>query len=88
MNKGCIVIESCEDYEQILCLETGDNLPLGGILCWPNEGFERHVFSERKLARSAIERTHHYAKAYSQRDMPERKCCSVKAINLPELANG
>lgn len=84
MKKGYVVIESCEDYEQILCLKTGEEMPAGGILCWPGEGFVMRVFANRRQARSAINRTHHYAKAFDSTDMPEKKYCKIHPVVLPE----
>jgi len=85
MKKGYVVIESCENYEQILCLETGEGIPDNGILCWAGEGFERHIFPDRKQARGAINRTYHYAKAFEYTNMPEKKYCKIKAVMLPEI---
>ena len=85
MKKGYIVVESAEDFEQVLCLETGDNLPDAGILGWQNEGLTRHVFANRKLAREAINRTYHYAKAFGYTNMPERQYCKIHQVELPEI---
>lgn len=79
--KGYIVVESGNDFEQVLCLETGDDMPANGILCWPNEGFDRHVFESRKAARSAINRTYHYSVAFENRGMPDMKHCFIKVVN-------
>lgn len=83
MKKGFVVLETCTDYEQILCLEQGDHLPLAGLLTWPGEGFERHIFSVRSDARAAIERTHHYAKAFGFVNMPEKQYCKIVPVLLP-----
>ena len=83
MKKGYLVVDTCEDWEQILCLETGDIYPDDGILCWPNEGFERHVFEDRKRARAAIDRTHHYALAFGYTNMPEKVNCKIKPVMFP-----
>lgn len=83
MKKGFIVVETCENYEQVLCLETGENIPDGGILCWSGEGFYRHVFAERKEARAAINRTHHYSQAFGFNNIPEKKFCKIKTVALP-----
>ena len=85
MKKGFIVVESAEDFEQVLCLETGDNMPDGGILGWQNEGFNRHVFATRKDARNAINRTYHYAKAFGYTNMPEKQYCKIEVVTLPEI---
>jgi hypothetical protein len=80
--KGYIVIESCDDYEQILCLQKGFDVPDEGILCWSGEGFQRHIFSSRSSARSAINRTHHYSMAYGLTNKPEKALCKVVPIEL------
>ena len=84
MKKGFIVIEYCEDWEQVLCLKTSEELPEKGILTWPNEGFDRHIFTSRKDARDAINRTHHYAKAFGYSDMPEKTHCKIEPVKIPE----
>ena len=86
MKKGFVVIESCENFEQILCLEQSDNRPLEGILTWPGEGFDRHIFPDRKSARAAIERTHHYAKAFGYSNMPEKQFCKIEPVALPQIS--
>lgn len=85
MKKGYVVIEACEDYEQVLCLETGDNKPKDGILCWPDEGFDRHIFTDKKQARAAINRTYHYAKAFEYTNMPEKTYCLIKQVSFSEI---
>lgn len=82
---GYIVIEACEDYEQVLCLETGyENGPPGGVLDWLGEGDEhRTVFASRKDAREAIERTGHWAKAFKlDKRMPEPKLCKIVPVSF------
>ena len=83
--KGFIVIEWCEDFEQVLCLETGDKYPPEGILTWPGEGFDRHIFADRKSARDAINRTHYYAKAFGYSNMPEKSYCRIEPVALPAI---
>jgi len=78
--KGFIVIEVCDDYEQILALEVEDNLPDGGVLVWAEGNLKRTVFSERKDARSAIERTYHYAKAFNRTDLPIKAYCKIEPV--------
>ena len=82
MNKGYVIIEMCDNFEQILCLVINENTPPKGLLTWSGDGFDRHVFSSRKLAREAIERTHHYAMAYEEPSMPEKKFCKIRVINI------
>lgn len=84
MKKGYIVVDQCEEWEMILCLETGEQLPEDGILCWPGDGFHRHVFSSRKEARAAINRTHHYAKSFGYTNMPEKALCKIEVVALPD----
>jgi hypothetical protein len=92
VNRGFIVVETCEDYEMVLCIEKSDDdkLPLDGILAWPNEGYNRTVFSDRKSARDAINRTHYYAKAFGYTNMPEKKYCKIHVvdINPPSVDKG
>ena len=85
MKKGYIVVESGMDFEQVLCLEKTDEYPEEGILGWQGEGFTRHVFANRKLAREAIIRTHHYAKAFNYTGMPEKQNCRIHPVELPEI---
>jgi len=80
---GYVVIEGCEDYEQILALNMANTLPPGGLLEWPTKRLKSCVFPTRKDARAAIERTHHYAKAYGLTDLPERQYCIVKPVVTP-----
>ena len=84
MKKGYIVVESGMDFEQVLCLERDDSYPREGILGWQDEGFTRHVFGTRKQAREAINRTHHYAMAFGFKNMPEKQCCKIHPVELPE----
>lgn len=82
MDSGFVVMESCEDYEQILGLETGEEIPAGGILGWASDGATRTVFPDRKLAREAIERTYYYAKAFGYENMPEKKFCKIIKVQI------
>lgn len=77
---GFIVVERCEDYEQILALVCGDPMPVGGVLVWPEGKYKRAVFPDRKSARAAIERTMHYAKAFNRADLPEKRFCRVEQV--------
>lgn len=73
-----VVVEQCEDWEQGLGLRTGGNLPAGGVLEWASD--TRNVvamFRTRSAARAAINRTHHYSKAFGLPDMPQRENCKV-----------
>lgn len=82
--KGFVVIESCENYEQILVLKQEKELPPGGILDWADrrDRDARAVFGTKSDARAAIERTEHYRLAYGRPDLPERKFCSVVPVRL------
>lgn len=82
MNKGFVVIESCDDYEQILGLEKGDGLPDGGVLTWADSNSPMVAFPTRAEARAAINRTHHYVMAFNSLDAPEKKFCKVAPINI------
>lgn len=85
MKKGYIVVESGMDFEQVLCLEKHESYPEEGVLGWQDEGFNRHVFASRKLAREAINRTYHYAKAFGYKNMPEKQFCKIHPVDLPEI---
>lgn len=84
---GYVVIEFCDYYEQVLCLEMGhDNSPPEGVLDWPGEGQEhRTVFRSKASARQAIARTDHWAKAFGVENiMPERKNCKIVPVSIVE----
>lgn len=72
---GYLVIETCEDYEQPLGLNTAPNLPAGGVLEWTDKA--RAIFADRATARAAIDRTEHYRLAFASKDHPERKFCKI-----------
>lgn len=86
MKKGYIVIERAEDFEQMLCLATGKNLPPKGILTWHDKGAFGHVFPSRAEAHDAINRTHHFAKAFCLKSYPEKSSCMVVAVKIQEAA--
>jgi hypothetical protein len=79
---GYLVMESCEDYEQALCLNTGDVLPKGGILQWATTRTRspRAMFASREEAKAAIDRTEHYRLAFGYSDLPEKKLCTVVPV--------
>lgn len=81
MKKGYMVIDSCEEYEQILCLEKGDGLPENGVLTWPNGGLDRIIFPDKKSARKALQRTHYYALAFGRTDMPDKAWCKIVGVS-------
>lgn len=76
--KGFIVIEVAEDFEQPLGLETGKNLPDGGLLTWTKG--HRAIFPDRKSARKAITRTDHYRQAFDSIKYPEAKFCKIVPV--------
>lgn len=82
--KGFAVVETYEDYEQILVLLTDKALPPGGILDWADKRTRdpRAIFKSRREAREAINRTEHYRLAYGRADLPERQLCSVVPVQL------
>lgn len=82
MKKGFVVIESCDDYMQILGLVKVGELPGGGVLTWPGDGVSMTVFPSRQMARAAINRTHHYAMAFDDTTLPEKGLCKVEPINI------
>lgn len=79
---GFIVIEQCEDWEQVLALIQGKNLPPGGILDWPlvEPVKMRSVFASKSDARAAVERTEHYRLAYGRKDLPEKCLCRLVGV--------
>jgi hypothetical protein len=77
---GFVVIEACDDYEQILALDIGKDKPEGGILVWADAKHPRVFFPTRTAARNAITRTHYYAKAFGLANLPEKADCRVEMI--------
>ena len=75
-----VVIEQCEDYEQILALDVSESLPAGGILTWASGSLNRVFFPTRKTARAAIDRTEHYRLAFRRTDLPEKALCRIEVI--------
>lgn len=75
-----VVIESCEDYEQVLAVDSSNDKPNGGILVWAEGKFIRTVFASRKDASDAIKRTEHYSLAFGRSDLPEAKFCHVVPV--------
>lgn len=53
MNKGrrFLVVETCEDYEQTLRLDTAKGLPPGGVLRWRDDR-PATAFGTRQAARA------------------------------------
>ncbi len=78
-NAGYLVMEHCEDWEQPLRIDERKDLPPGGILDWKGSKAAT-VFRSRKGARAAIERTHHYARAFGLKDLPERAFCKIVPV--------
>lgn len=76
--KGFIVIEHAEEFEQPLGLETGKNLPAGGLLNWTDG--TRAVFPDRKQAREAIKRTDHFRQAFNSTEYPKAKFCKIVPV--------
>lgn len=83
-------MESCEHYEQVLALVTGNGLPEGGIVTWADARNMRTMFATRAGARAAIDRTEHYRLAFGRTDLPEKKYCSVVPVAAltPDEAGG
>ena len=78
---GFVVMDQCEEHEQVLALDESDGMPPGGVLEWAGNGRlpRRVLFRNRSDARSAIKRTDHYRQAFGT-DHPEAKYCRVEAI--------
>lgn len=83
---GFIVLEACEDYEQVLSLDVGKDKPPGGILTWADSKHMRCFFPTRKSAREAITRTEHYRKAFGLKTPPEAKHCRIEFVAAVEQA--
>jgi hypothetical protein len=75
---GYVVVERCDDYEQVLGLKHADNYPLAGVLDWADKGY---LFDTRAEAREAISRTEHYRLAFDRGpSLPEKCFCTIKPI--------
>jgi hypothetical protein len=77
---GFIVLEACDQYEQVLALDVSKGMPEGGILTWSSGRLPRVFFPTRKAAREAIRRTEHYRLAFGRTDLPEKANCRVELI--------
>jgi hypothetical protein len=79
---GYLVMESCEDYEQALGLLITKTTMPKGVLFWASccNPAAPHLFTTRAEAREAIERTHHFARAFSHNDYPEKCHCSIVRV--------
>ena len=77
---GFVVIECCEDYEQILAVEHGPGLPKEGLLTWAGI-HRRTVFPTRAEARAAIDRTEHYRLAFGLvESYPYKSLCRIDSV--------
>lgn len=87
---GFVVLEACEDYEQVLVLREGKALPRGGILDWADVRSKspRAMFRTRAEARAAIIRTEHYRLAFGLTNLPEKQFCSVAPIAATQPKGG
>lgn len=83
---GYLVIEWCEDYEQVLGLRINDKTPPGGVLDWTKGPVV--MFPTRLDAAAAIARTEHYRLAFGLTvglgRLPEKKLCKIVAV-VPEV---
>ena len=77
---GYIVIETCDDYEQVLALDCDPVYPTGGVLKWRENREPCAVFGSRKAARDAITRSEHYRLAFGSRAIPEKRLCKVVPV--------
>ena len=77
---GFMVVDSCEDYSCPLNLETGDGLPILGVLSW-QDAKGVFIFPTRKQARNAITRTGHYGLAYDK-EVPTRSGCVIVPVEM------
>jgi hypothetical protein len=84
---GFLVMDTCEDWEQALCLRKNPDLPTGGILWWRDgANVNGAIFRDRKSAREAIQRTEHYRLAFGRTDIPEKQFCKIVPVNFVETA--
>lgn len=79
-----MVLEYCDDFEQVLSLVVKPGYPEDGILEYADDRDVRTVFRSRKEAREAIERTTHYARAFGRYEgfnaLPSAKICRVVPV--------
>ena len=89
---GFMVLDSAEMYEQPLRLVFGDDIPPLGILEWRDKPSDATtVFASRADARAAIDRTHHYARAFCPSSPglhPQRECCKVVMVARAPVVEG
>jgi hypothetical protein len=93
---GFQVFERCEDFEQALGLFESEHLPPGGVLSWVDDSKPRVVFTTRKLAREAIERSEHLRLAWKDGkdgcpgvgQIPERQFCVIVPVTFNEDQKG
>jgi hypothetical protein len=82
--EGFLVVEACEDFEQVLSLVVKPDYPPDGILEFSDERDVKTVFRSRKEAREAISRTTHYARAFGRYDgfnsLPLAKHCRIVPV--------
>ena len=85
---GFVVLESCDDYEQILGLDLRPQFPPGGVLRWADKGVGkgRVFFGTKSAARAAIKRTEHYRLAFGDTTLPTMAYCRIEMIALVEKA--
>ena len=72
-----VVFDDQLGFVQPLSLNTDTDMPKEGILSWSTPFF---VFRSRVTARAAINRTHHYAKAYEDDDFPMKCFCRIEKL--------
>lgn len=76
---GYMVMERCEDFEQMLRLCMRPGQPKEGVLNWADKE-PRAIFPSRADAQAAINRTEHYRLAFGLKDIPEKKYCRVVPV--------
>lgn len=79
---GYVVLETADQYEQVLALDHADAFPLHGILTWADPKRKRAVFETRAQARAAVERTEHYRLAFDRTDLPVRAYCRIEPVRF------
>ena len=83
---GFLVLEACEQYEQVLALDLGKDKPPGGVLTWADGKHMRAFFPSRVAARQAINRSEHYRKAFGLTNAPEAANCRIEMVAAVEQA--
>lgn len=82
VRRGYVVVDRCENWEQILGLDASPGMPPGGVLGWASYAScaMGAIFPSRKTAREAIRRTEHYRLAYGKEELPRAEFCRIVPV--------